>query len=130
MVTNTEKFNKKRAEIMEKIVVTCELEITLRLIGGKWKPLILYYLIEEGTKRFSEIFDYIAHSSQKTLTKQLRELEADGLISRQVYPQVPPKVEYTVTEKGQSLYPVLSAMCDWGAEHEDDRYYLIHPQCD
>lgn len=115
---------------MPKKILTCELEVTLQVIGGKWKPLILYYLIEEGTKRFGEIFTYLTHTSQKTLTNQLRELERDGLIVRTVYPQVPPKVEYAISPKGQSLYPVLSAMCDWGAAHVDDRYELLHPQCD
>lgn len=115
---------------MKKTVVTCELEITLQVIGGKWKPLILYYLIEEGTKRFGEILSYIAHASQKTITNQLRELERDGLIKRQAYPEVPPRVEYTITEKGLSLYPILAQMCDWGAANVSAEYEILHPQCD
>lgn len=115
---------------MNKVRLTCEMEITLNVIGGKWKPLILYFLIEEGTKRFGEIKTFINHTSHKTLTNQLRELEEDKLISRVVYPTVPPKTEYTITEKGMSLYPILSAMCDWGASNMDDKYELINPQCD
>ncbi|MGL5296830.1 MAG: winged helix-turn-helix transcriptional regulator [Culicoidibacterales bacterium] len=114
---------------MKKLVVTCELEITLQVIGGKWKPLILYYLIEEGTKRFGEIVAYIAHASPKTITNQLRELERDGIIQRKIYPEVPPRVEYTITEKGMSLYPILQQMCDWGAENVSESYDILHPQC-
>lgn len=114
---------------MEKIKVTCEMEITLLAIGGKWKPLILYYLIEDGTKRFGEIKSYINSISQKTLTNQLRELEGDELISRKVYAVVPPKVEYTITEKGKSLYPILELMCEWGEKNLSDKYELTSPQC-
>lgn len=114
---------------MKKCSLTCEMEITLNAIGGKWKPLILYYLIENGTKRFGEIKSFINHTSHKTLTNQLRELEDDNLISRTVYPTVPPKVEYSITEKGMSLYPILEAMCEWGERNLDDRYELINPQC-
>lgn len=114
---------------MKKCSLTCEMEITLNAIGGKWKPLILYYLIENGTKRFGEIKSFINHTSHKTLTNQLRELEEDNLISRTVYPTVPPKVEYSTTEKGMSLYPILEAMCEWGERNLDDRYELINPQC-
>ncbi len=114
---------------MKKCSLTCEIEITLNAIGGKWKPLILYYLIENGTKRFGEIKSYISHTSHKTLTNQLRELEEDNLVSRKVYPTVPPKVEYSITKKGMTLYPILSAMCEWGEKNLDDRYELINPQC-
>ncbi|MGL5330617.1 MAG: winged helix-turn-helix transcriptional regulator [Peptostreptococcaceae bacterium] len=114
---------------MKKCSLTCEMEITLNAIGGKWKPLILYFLIENGTKRFGEIKSFINHTSHKTLTNQLRELENDTLISRKVYPTVPPKVEYSITEKGMSLYPILNAMCEWGEKNIDDRYELINPQC-
>lgn len=114
---------------MSKTKLTCEMEVTLNVIGGKWKPLILYYLIEEGTKRFGEIKTFINHTSHKTLTNQLRELENDNLISRVVYPTVPPKTEYTITEKGMSLYPILEAMCNWGSRNLEDKYELINPQC-
>ncbi|HAX73828.1 MAG TPA: transcriptional regulator [Firmicutes bacterium] len=109
--------------------VTCEIEITLNVIGGKYKPIILYILIEEGVKRFGELKAMIPSISHKTLTNQLRELEDANLISRKSYSTIPPKVEYTITEKGLTLYPVLSAMCDWGYEHMTDDYELINPIC-
>ncbi|MGG5460462.1 winged helix-turn-helix transcriptional regulator [Clostridium sp. B9] len=116
---------------MDKIKVTCEMEITLMAIGGKWKPLILYYLIEEGTKRFGEIKSFISNVSQKTLTNQLRELERDGLVERKVYAVVPPKVEYTATKKGESLFPILELMCEWGEKNADEeRFEFINPQCE
>lgn len=115
---------------MDKVKVTCEIEVTINMIGGKWKPLILYYLINEGTKRFGELMNYIKNVSKKTLTNQLRELENDGLISREVFPIVPPKVEYSITEKGKSLFPILSMMCDWGYDNIGDKYELISPQCE
>ena len=112
-----------------KIQVTCEIEVTLHIIGGKYKPLIIYFLTKNGTKRFGDILEYMEPISQKTLTNQLRELESDGIIVRKVFAEVPPKVEYSVTEKGRSLYPILEAMCKWGWENADDRYELITPQC-
>lgn len=115
---------------MNKKKVTCEIEITLLAIGGKWKPLILYYLIENGTKRFGEIMSYLNSISQKTLTNQLRELEKDGLISRKVYAEVPPKVEYSITEKGLSLFPILELMCEWGEKNITADFEIINPQCD
>ncbi|WP_373897778.1 winged helix-turn-helix transcriptional regulator [Haloimpatiens sp. FM7315] len=114
---------------MDKIKVTCEMEITLLAIGGKWKPLILYYLITDGTKRFGEIMSFINNVSQKTLTNQLRELERNELITRKVYAVVPPKVEYTITQKGKSLLPILELMCEWGEKNFNDSYELINPQC-
>lgn len=115
---------------MKKHTLTCEIEVTLHAMGGKWKPLILYYLIENGTKRFGELKSYINNTSHKTLTNQLRELEDDNLISRNVYPTVPPKVEYSITEKGMSLYPILEAMCEWGEKNLDlNKHELINPQC-
>ena len=104
---------------MEKVKVICEMEVTLKMIGGKYKPLILEYLIRNGTKRFNEILHYISHISQRTLTTQLRELENDGLINRVVYPVVPPKTEYSLTPFGESIIPVLEAMCNWGTSYLD-----------
>lgn len=115
---------------MNKIKVVCEMEITLNVIGGKWKPLILHLLIYEGTKRFGEIKNFIGNISHKTLTNQLRELETDGLITRTVYPTVPPKVEYSITEKGTSLSNILEEMCKWGEENLTEKYELINPLCE
>ena len=114
---------------MEKIKVTCEMEITLKMIGGKCKPLILEHLIQHGTQRFSELLREITQVSQRTLTNQLRELEADGLIQRTVYAEVPPSVEYRITEKGRSLEQILDLMCEWGEKNMDDRFELTNPQC-
>jgi DNA-binding HxlR family transcriptional regulator len=110
--------------------VVCEIEITLSVIGGKWKPLILYYLGDEGTKRFGQIKSFIKKISHKTLTNQLRELENDELISRTIYPEVPPKVEYSLTTKGETLLPILETMCEWGEKNMNDGYELINPLCD
>lgn len=114
---------------MEKIKVICEMEVTLKMIGGKYKPLILEYLISNGTKRFNEILHYVSHISQRTLTTQLRELENDGLISRKVYAEVPPKVEYSITDKGKSLESILELMCEWGEKNMADKFELLNPQC-
>ena len=93
------------------------IDATLDVIGGKWKPLIIYALNDE-TLRFSQLLDRLQpRITQRMLTKELRELERDGLITRKVYPQIPPKVEYSITERGQSLIPILDQLCDWGSEH-------------
>lgn len=92
---------------------SCAVETTLEIIGGRWKVLILRELFS-GTKRFSELQRLLAGITQKMLTQQLRELEQDGLVHRQVYPVVPPKVEYSLTDLGQTLQPVLKAMHEWG----------------
>lgn len=113
----------------QKCSVSCEIEVTLKMIGGKCKPLILYLLIGEGPLRFNQLMRQIHQISQKTLTNQLRELEQDGLLSRKCFAEVPPRVEYSITEKGRSLFPVLELMCQWGAEHMDDRFTLTSPQC-
>lgn len=87
--------------------------MTLNILSGRWKFLILWYLFR-GTKRFSELRRSIPGVTQKMLTHQLREMERDGLITRKVYAQIPPKVEYSLTTLGRSLQPILDAMCDWG----------------
>ncbi len=114
---------------MEKILVNSEIEITLKMIGGKCKPIILYMLIEEGTMRFKDLMASVTQVSQKTLTNQLRELEADGLITRQAYSEIPPRVEYSVSEKGKTLFPILEMMCEWGEQNKEDRFEIVNPQC-
>ncbi len=96
--------------------IECPVEATLDVIGGKWKGVILFRLMD-GTKRFSELQKLLSKVTQRTLTNQLRALEADGLINRKVYAQVPPKVEYSLTDKGRSLNSVLTQMRDWGQAH-------------
>ncbi|MBB6215925.1 DNA-binding HxlR family transcriptional regulator [Anaerosolibacter carboniphilus] len=103
-------------ELKDKIY-TCTFEITIDLIGGKWKPLIIWHLGSKGTQRFSELKKLLPQITQKMLTQQLRELETDNLVIRKVYPQVPPKVEYSLSELGKTLMPILSMMCDWGNEY-------------
>ena len=110
--------------------VVCEIEVTLGMISGKWKPLILYFLSEEGTKRFGQIKSFIKSISHKSLTSQLRELENDGLVKRTVFPEVPPKVEYNLTEKGKTILPILELMCEWGEKNMDGKYKLINPMCE
>ena len=100
---------------MEKITY-CPVETTLDLIGGKYKALILWHL-SNGTLRFSELRKVISGATAKMLTQQLRELESSCLIHREVYPVIPPKVEYSLTELGASLLPILVAMRDWGADY-------------
>ncbi len=90
---------------------------TMSLIQGKYKMFILYTLMGFGTVRFNELKKYIGTISYKTLSVTLKELEADNLVHREEYPQIPPKVEYSLTERGKSLIPILDAMCDWGEKH-------------
>jgi DNA-binding HxlR family transcriptional regulator len=104
----------------------CPVEAAIDVIGGKWKTLILWAL-RDGTLRFSQIEDSLHGITQKMLTKQLRELEKDGLVSRKVYPQVPPKVEYSLTASGKTLIPIIDMLCDWGSEHLGDQ---IEYECD
>jgi DNA-binding HxlR family transcriptional regulator len=94
----------------------CGIDVTLAVVGGKWKPSILWHLAQE-TMRFSDLQRQFSDTTRKMLTQQLRELEADGLVHREVYPQVPPKVEYSLTEKGRSIYPILEQMCEWGRDY-------------
>ena len=88
---------------------------TLSLINGKYKMTVLYTLMEFGVVRFNEMKKYIGNISYKTLSSTLKELEADKLINRKEYPQIPPKVEYSLTERGKSLIPILDGMCEWGS---------------
>lgn len=95
---------------------SCPVEVTLDLIGGKWKCVILWWL-RRGSKRFGELMQLMPGVNQKVLTEQLRELEADGLIERQVFSESPPRVEYSLTAYGETLRPITELMCDWGKAH-------------
>ncbi|WP_019227202.1 helix-turn-helix domain-containing protein [Sedimentibacter sp. B4] len=103
---------------MEKQNINYPVELTLALLGDKWKILILCQLFKE-TKRFNEIFRSINNINQKMLAQQLRSLESDGFITRKVYPEVPPRVEYSLTALGRSLNPVIEAMFDWAMENKE-----------
>ncbi|GAA4499358.1 hypothetical protein GCM10023158_23110 [Gluconacetobacter tumulicola] len=94
----------------------CAVEATLQVIGGKWKGVILYHLFER-TMRFNELKRRLANVTQRMLTTQLRELERDGLITRTIFPEVPPKVEYSLSERGRTLHAVITALKDWGDHH-------------
>ena len=94
----------------------CPIDVTIKTIGGKWKPIILHHLLS-GTKRFGELSRLIPDITQKMLTQQLRELENDALIKRKVYAEVPPKVEYSLTEYGNTLEQVLTELSKWGMLH-------------
>lgn len=94
----------------------CAVEATLELIDGKWKGVILYHLFH-GTMRFNALRKILPNVTQRMLTMQLRELEEDGFIHREIYPQIPPKVEYSLTDFGRTLEPVVMALKRWGDEH-------------
>lgn len=102
---------------MNRTLPLCPVEVTLTLISDRWKVLILRDLLS-GTKRFGELKKSIGSISQKVLTSNLRSMEEDGLVSRKVYAQVPPRVEYTLTETGESLRPILAAMQKWGQQYQ------------
>ncbi|HWE39948.1 MAG TPA: helix-turn-helix domain-containing protein [Isosphaeraceae bacterium] len=94
----------------------CPVEATLDVIGGKWKTVILFWL-KDRTLRFGELRRAIAGVSERVLAQQLRELEADGVVRREVFPEVPPRVEYSLTDYGRTLGPIIERMCVWGKEH-------------
>lgn len=99
----------------------CPVEVTLTLISNKWKILIIRDLLE-GTKRFGELKKSVTNISQKVLTSNLREMEENNLLTRKVYPEVPPKVEYSLTEIGKSLSPLLDAMDEWGTGYKEKKH--------
>jgi DNA-binding HxlR family transcriptional regulator len=104
----------------------CAVEVTLSVIGGLWKPVILFHLLERKL-RFMQITRRVPNATQRMLTLQLRELEADGVIVRHVYPQVPPKVEYELTDFGRSLAPVLLTLREWGEAYQRERGLAATP---
>ncbi|WKA51016.1 winged helix-turn-helix transcriptional regulator [Planococcus liqunii] len=109
-----------RSEIKRKIEngeFNCEKEFTMSLISGKWKIVIIYHLATEGILRFSEIKRLLPKITHKVLTKQIRELEEDGIVHREVFPEVPPRVEYSLTNLGESLMPIVLLMYEWGKEN-------------
>ena len=103
---------------MKKELPACPVEITMGLIGDKWKVLIIRDLLT-GTKRFGELKKSLNGITQKVLTNNLRQMEASGLVNRKVYAEVPPRVEYSLTELGKSLQPILNALLQWGTEYKE-----------
>ena len=96
--------------------VLCSVETTTRILGGRWKPALLEHLFQ-GEKRFSELKQCVPGITQKTLSEQLRELQCAGIVARRVFPDTPPRVVYSVTPLGETLRPLLDAMCKWGKSH-------------
>ena len=95
----------------------CPFEYALEIVSGKWKGLAIFYLGREGTLRFSQLRRFLPGVTQKMLTQTLRFLESEGILHREVYPVVPPKVEYSLTDKGKELLPILDALQEWGQQH-------------
>jgi DNA-binding HxlR family transcriptional regulator len=102
---------------MKKLKPENPIQSTVRILGGRWKPMILWHL-QRSTLRFGELRKAIPEASQKMLTQQLRELERDGIIHREVYPQVPPKVEYSLTTYGKTALPIMKSLSIWGKKHQ------------
>jgi DNA-binding HxlR family transcriptional regulator len=107
----------------------CEIEVAFGVIGGKWKPLILWSLGENDVIRFGQFQQMIPDITHRILTKQLRELASCGLINRTVYPDVPVKVEYSLTEKGKDVLPILDMMCDWASKNDYFGYEIKYNLC-
>lgn len=116
------------SEIQNNRHYQCPVEATLEVVGGKWKPIILWQLRTEKL-RFSRLQQSMQGISPKMLTKQLRELEQDGIILREVYPEIPSKVEYSLTEFGETVLPVLDALCQWGIEYLRRECVMIDNNC-
>ena len=106
---------------MTKVFPACPVETTLRLVGNRWKVLIIRDLLD-GTKRFNELRRSVGQITQKVLTANLRDMEESGLLTRTVYAEVPPRVEYSLSPRGKTLEPVLDAFCYWGQEHRNDMF--------
>jgi DNA-binding HxlR family transcriptional regulator len=125
-------MSKPRAKLTDNFP-GCPVESTLSFLDGKWKGVILHHLLEDGTLRFNELRRRIPAVTQRMLTKQLRELEEAGLLSRTVFPVVPPRVDYALTPIGRSLEPVIAALRLWGKEHvicENGRKYMVMPEAE
>lgn len=128
----TQKEKQIRFDKIFKSLNECPVTITLKVIGGKWKPSILY-LIDMGINRFGEMHRRMPGISKRMLTDHLRELEADGIINRKIFAEVPPKVVYSLTEKGKTLTPIFMAMEDWGMKYgrdkpQKDELFLVENQ--
>ncbi|WP_070328139.1 MULTISPECIES: helix-turn-helix domain-containing protein [Exiguobacterium] len=106
----------------------CPVETIVQKISGKYKMLILHRLGTLGTKRFNELCRLFPQATPRTMTRQLRELEQDGLITRKIYSEIPPKVEYSLSEQGRSLYPILQQLGDWEAEQQESQSASHTPQ--
>ena len=106
-------MRKARSVAKPRRTFECPVEVPIAIVGGRWKTIILWYLLHEP-RRNGELVRLMPRISQKVLTQQLRELEAEGLVARRVHDQVPPKVVYSMTPEGRKLEPVLQALCDWG----------------
>lgn len=121
-------FKEKQKKNMNKSINTefekCPVETSIDVLAGKWKILILWYLLSE-TKRFNELEKLLPRTTQKMLIQKLRELEKDGVVHREVYPVVPPKVEYSLTSYGQSLKPILKTLYLWGKIHKERKILII-----
>ncbi|PSR53834.1 transcriptional regulator [Adhaeribacter arboris] len=116
--------NKEMVFKIEDRTYHCALDVTMNYIGGKWKSVVLWYLLRQ-TRRFSELKKLIPSITEKMLSLQLKELEKDGIVERTVYPQVPPKVEYALTDFGRELTPVIEAMAKWGRQTGKKRGELV-----
>jgi len=115
-------MDKKRA-----LELHCSVEVSIAVLGGKYKAVIVWHLNKNGVMRYNEIQKAIPHASAKMLSRQLKELEADGVVARKLYPVVPPKTEYRLTAMGKTLVPIVNAMSDWG--HEYFKYLGVPDPC-
>lgn len=120
--TRKDSVNMSMAEFKGKVknIQDTPFGYTVSVIGGKWKMVIIYLLAENQTVRFNDLKRQIGAITYKTLSSQLKELEADGLVKRKEYPQIPPKVEYSLTDKAVTLLPVLEGLCEWGVKNQYD----------
>jgi len=118
----------KEDVVTDKKEIICEIEVVTDLIGGKWKPVIVYLLGFQGKKRFGELKTLMGSISHITLINKLKELEEDGIVFREAFATVPMRVEYSLTERGMSLMPVLEMLCVWGKRNIDyNKYLMINP---